>query len=83
MTLTLEFSEDRRDDLSRLEKDTQASLKDLVNNALTILEWAVEEIKKGNEVATINERDSQYNVLLNPLLQRVAALRSARNEKAA
>ena len=47
-------------------------MKDLVNNALTLLEWAVDETAKGNEVAAVNENDSAYRVLVTPLLQHVA-----------
>jgi hypothetical protein len=49
-------------------------MKELVNNAFTILEWAVDETKAGNEIAAVNEGEEVYRVLVMPVLQRVAEL---------
>jgi hypothetical protein len=73
MRLNFEFSEQRVGDLKRLLDETDTdTMKDLVNNAFTILEWAVDETKAGNEIAAVNESEKVYRVLINPLLQRVA-----------
>jgi hypothetical protein len=72
MRLNFEFPEERIEDLKQLQAATGTdSMKDLVNNALTILEWAVEEARKGNEIAAVNESEEIYRVLVTPLLQRV------------
>jgi len=47
-------------------------MKDLVNHALTLLEWVVDETAKGNEIAGVNEEESIYRVLVMPLLKHVA-----------
>lgn len=53
-------------------------MKDLVNNAFTILEWAVEETRAGNEIAAINRQQEVYRVLVTPILQRVSKAFKAR-----
>jgi hypothetical protein len=73
MRLNFEFSEQRVGDLKRLLDETDTdTMKDLVNNAFTILEWAVDETKAGNEIAAVNESDQVYRVLITPILQRAA-----------
>jgi hypothetical protein len=73
MRLNFEFSEQRVGDLKKLLEETGAgTMKDLVNNAFTILEWAVEETKAGNEIAAVNEGEEVYRVLILPVLQRVS-----------
>ena len=72
MRLNFEFSEQRVGDLKKLLEETQTdSMKDLVNNAFTVLEWAVEETKAGNEIAAVNEKEQVYRVLAMPILRRV------------
>jgi hypothetical protein len=73
MRLNLEISSGQMSSLKALQQRTGAnSMKDLVNHALTLLEWAVEETAKGNEVAAVNEDQSAYRMLVTPLLQHVA-----------
>ncbi len=71
--LNLEISESQMDSLRVLEKRTGvSSMKDLVNNALTLLDWAVQETAKGNEIASVNEEQSAYRVMVMPVLNHVA-----------
>jgi len=73
MRLNFEINEDQMSSFKALQQRTGAgTMKDLVNNALTILEWAVDETAKGNEVAALNEDDKSYRILVTPLLQHVA-----------
>ena len=73
MRLQFEFSEDRIAELKQLKEETGAeTLKELFNNALTILEWAIEESKAGNEIAAVNEEGKAYRVFVTPLLERIA-----------
>jgi hypothetical protein len=73
MRLNFEFSDQRVDDLKLLLAATGTeTMKDLVNNAFTILEWAVDETKVGNEIAAVNEQKEVFRVLVTPILQRVA-----------
>jgi hypothetical protein len=73
MRLNFEFSEDRIKDLKKLQAETDSdSMKELFNNALTMLEWAIKEVKAGNEIAAVNEEQNVYRVFITPLLERVA-----------
>jgi len=73
MRLNLEISDAQMNSIKALQQRTGASsMKELVNNAISILEWAVEETARGNEVAALNESESAYRVLVTPLLQYVA-----------
>src|SRR6266852_220442 len=64
MRMNFEFSEQRVGDLKKLLNETGTeTMKDLVNNAFTILEWAVDETKAGNEIAAVNEGEEVYRVL--------------------
>lgn len=59
------------------ESGTQTK-KELFNNALTLLEWAVKEKKRGRVIASIDEGSSTYNELHMPILSAVAAGDSTR-----
>jgi hypothetical protein len=73
MRMNFEFSEQRVGDLKKLLDETGTeTMKDLVNNAFTILEWAVDETNAGNEIAAVNESEEVYRVLVMPVLQRVS-----------
>ncbi len=82
MRLNLEISNAHMDALKALQKRTGAgSMKDLVNHALTMLEWAVDETAKGNEIAAVNEKKEVYRVLITPLLQHVKNSKEKENAK--
>ena len=73
--LNFDFSAERVDELKQLlEESGGGTMKDLINNALTVLEWSISEIKNGNEIAAVNEKNQTFRVLVTPLLQRVKRL---------
>jgi hypothetical protein len=73
MRLNFEFPEERINDLKVLQTETGSeSMKELINTALTMVEWAVKEVKAGNEIAAVNEDQKVYRVFITPLLERVA-----------
>jgi hypothetical protein len=43
--------------------------KDLVNNALTLLKWAVKETRNGNMIAAVDDKKQTYKELAMPVLQ--------------
>ena len=45
--------------------------KDLFNNALTLLEWAVKERKAGRFIASIDEDQTRIRELVLPVLQSI------------
>lgn len=46
--------------------------KELINNAITMFEWAVEEVQRGNAVASFNKAGNTYEVLGMPALKAAA-----------
>ena len=73
MRLNFEFTEEQVKDLKALQEKTGTdTMKDLFNEALIMLEWAVDETANGNDIAAINEENDRYRVLITPVLQRVA-----------
>jgi hypothetical protein len=69
MRLNFEFSEARVKDLRTLQETVGGvDMKTLINNALSVFEWCVEESKAGNEIAAVNESNKTYRVLVTPLL---------------
>jgi hypothetical protein len=72
--LQLEVSEKRQGELQDLmEACDIGKQKDLFNAALTLLEWAVAERKKGRTIASIDEASMKYKELAMPALMAVHA----------
>ena len=46
--------------------------KDLLNQAITLLEWAVTERKAGRIIASVDESHDQYKQVVLPAVERVA-----------
>ena len=54
----IDLAEARVRELEELMKVCGVSTKkELFNNALTLLEWAVREVRKGNSIASVNDRE--------------------------
>jgi hypothetical protein len=72
--IQFEMPESKVKDLEALmsESGTQTK-KELFNNALTLLEWAVKETKRKRVIASVDEGTSTYNELHMPILSAVAA----------
>jgi len=83
--LNFELDEAQMAEINALKKKTGAnSMKELFNNALTILDWAVEEVAQGKEiVATSPDDGSRHRVFITPLLRRVALLARAERGRVA
>ena len=72
LLLTITLSPEHNDQLNRLLKDTGLrTRKDLVNNALTLLSWAVNQTQEGRIIASINETDRTYREVLLTALENV------------
>jgi hypothetical protein len=68
--LQIELSKDKLRQLEELMEDTNiATKKDLVNNALTLLTWAVRETKSGRKIVSLDEDTKQYKEILLPALE--------------
>jgi hypothetical protein len=59
------------ENLSRYEKLMEKcgvrTKKDLINNALTLLEWAIRERENGRVIASVDEKTEKYKEVLLPI----------------
>ena len=46
--------------------------KDLFDNAMTLFEWAVEEVRKGNRIASYNKDTDHVEIVRFPVLDNAA-----------
>ena len=68
--IQLEFPEEKVAQLEELMNELDVSTKkELINNALTLLVWAVRERKAGRLIASVNEMQGKYKELLLPVLE--------------
>ncbi len=75
MRLNFEFNDAQVESLNALKKKTGASsMKDLFNNALTILEWTVDETAQGKEIVATDGKTAR--VFVTPLLRQVKVNRA-------
>jgi hypothetical protein len=78
----LDFPEDKVKELDALMKEGEIrTRKDLFNNALTLLVWAVNETREGRVVTSINEGQGTYKQLAMPIFDAVA--RNAKKKREA
>jgi hypothetical protein len=49
--------------------------KELINNALTLLQWAVRQVRNGRTIASIDEQEGRYRELEMPILSTAATKR--------
>ncbi|MFZ5453219.1 MAG: hypothetical protein ACOZF2_15275 [Thermodesulfobacteriota bacterium] len=67
-----EINEGKFKELEELMKKVGIKTKkDLLNNALTLLEWAVNERKAGRIIASIDEEEQKYKEVIMPILSNV------------
>lgn len=82
-TVRMQFdvSPTRLSELEDLMRLCQISTKkELINNALTLFEWAVKESESGNIIASLNEREKRYRELQMPSLATAARTARAHRE---
>jgi len=73
MRIQLELPEVQVQELKTLMQEAGfETYKEVFNNALTLLEWAINEQKTGKVIAAIDEQSEKYRVLVMPALERVA-----------
>ena len=71
--LQLDLTKEHLQELEALMKELGISTKkDLFNQAITLLEWAVTERKAGRIIASVDESQDQFKQLLLPAVERVA-----------
>ena len=77
--IQLDMPDERVKELDALMEITgSVTRKELFNNALTLLEWAVKEKKQGRSIASVDEQDKKLKELIMPALENVPALLAVR-----
>jgi hypothetical protein len=80
MRIQLELPEAQVQELKTLMGEAGLdTYKDLFNNALSSFEWILGEVKNGRSIASVDENNKTYRVLVMPALQQVA--KAARKEE--
>jgi hypothetical protein len=68
--IQFELPKDKADELETLMRDAGVGTKkELFNNALTLLKWAIKETRRGNAIASIDEKNGKYRELQMPILE--------------
>lgn len=71
--IQLELPEDKVKQIEALmEESGLKTKKEYINNALTLLEWAMREVKSGRVIASVDEREKRYKEILLPALDNIA-----------
>jgi hypothetical protein len=73
MRIQIELPEARVQELKDLMNTIGVeTYKDLFNNALTLLEWTVSEVKSGRSIAAVDEAANKYRELAMPIFEHAA-----------
>ena len=56
-----------------MEKCGVKTRRDFFNNAITILEWAIQERSEGYDIASMNKATNSYRELRMPILSHIAS----------
>jgi hypothetical protein len=72
--IQFELPSEKVKELEALMRETRITTrKDLFNNALTLLEWAIQEKRGGKKIASVDENNKRYKELVMPILEAVSA----------
>lgn len=70
--IQLELPEDKVKQIEALmEESGLKTKKEYINNALTLLEWAMREVRSGRVIASVDEREKRYKEILLPALENI------------
>lgn len=79
--IQIDLPEDKVKALEALMNEAQISTKkELFNNALTLLDWVVKEVRSGRVIASVNEATMAYKELAMPMLSAVTQNRAKQEE---
>ncbi len=83
MRIQLELPEAQVQDLKQLMAEAGLdTYKDVFNQALSAFEWILNEAKSGRSIASVDDKNQSYRVLVMPALQQVAKnAKTARKEE--
>ena len=63
-----------------IEETGLPTKKDFFNNAITLLAWAIREVKAGRTIASVDEQHNRYKEILLPVLENVATLTTSNSK---
>lgn len=70
--IQFELPEEKITELKKLMKESGIrTRKDLLNNALMLLEWAVNEKRQGRTIISIDEKKNRHKEILMPILSSI------------
>ena len=71
--IQFELPEEKVAELKKLmEESGIKTRKDLLNNALMLLEWAISERRAGRTIVSVDEKKNRYKEVLMPILSSIA-----------
>jgi len=77
--IQFDLPEEKVKELEELMQEVNLTTrKDLFNNALTLFEWAINEKKEGNLIASVDEENNKLKELVMPALSSVVATKVKR-----
>ena len=72
--IQFELPEEKVAELENLMSTAKiATKKDLLNNALTVLEWIIQEKRAGRIIASLDERSKHYKELVMPIFSALSS----------
>jgi Arc/MetJ-type ribon-helix-helix transcriptional regulator len=72
MRIQLEISENKRKQIKTLiEKADFKTYSELFNNAVTLLQWSIQQIEAGRSILSVDQESGKERELLMPFLQHV------------
>ena len=72
MRLQFEVRDERVEHIDQLQEKLGLSTRtELFNNALALLNWAIEQKEEGCKIASIRDEDQGYRELIMPSLEKV------------
>jgi len=79
LRIQFELSADKFEELEALRDELKVTTKkDLFNNALTLLEWVVEQKKNGRTIAAVDEKKNSYKELVMPIFSALSGSKKTR-----
>jgi hypothetical protein len=71
--IQFELPEEKVSELKKLmEESGIKTRKDLLNNALMLLEWAISERRAGRTIVSVDEKKNRFKEVLMPILSSIA-----------
>ena len=76
--IQFELPENRLEELEKLMKKAGIlTKKELLNNALSLFEWVVQERERGHTIASVDEEEKRYRELVMPVFSNIRPLQRA------